>query len=184
MRHLKFRRARHATATWQTWLVFIGVSLAVSACGGEPTTIAEPSPTVLVPPNGAASEPILASESGPTIFFPKQKPVEGEREVMEAELIGELAVIEGCLRITRSSGSDTDYLLVWPPDFRLSAESDGTHVLNGAGQVVAQVGEMVYMGGGEKRYVEQLDEYVRQRLPPGCPGPYWIVGEGVRVKAR
>jgi len=179
LRSLRVRRDLRSTAAWQRCLVFIGVSLAVVACGGEPTTIAEPSPTVLVPPNGAASEPILASESGPTIFFPKQKPVEGERVVMEAELIGELAVIEGCLRVTSSSGSDTDYLLVWPPGFRLSAASDGTHVLNGAGQVVARAGEEVYMGGGEYRYVEQLDEYVRRQLPPGCPGPYWIVGDVV-----
>ena len=99
---------------------------------------------------------------------------------MEAELIGELAVSEGCLRM----GSADGYLLVWPPGFRLSTENDQIQVLNGAGQVVARVGEEVYMGGGEKRYLEQLDEYVRRQLPPDCPGPYWIVGEGVRLKAR
>ncbi len=179
MRHLKFRRDRHARARWQVWLVFIGVSLAVAACGGKPTTIAEPGPTDLVPQQGPDGEPISGSESGPTIFFPKQKPVEGEREVMTAELIGELAVIEGCLRIASFSGSNTDYLLVWPPDFRLNTEGDGIQVLNGDGQVAARVGEEVYMGGGKIGYVHRLDEYVVRQLPPGCTGPYWIVGDVV-----
>ena len=179
MRHLKFRRDRHARARWQVWLVFIGVSLAVAACGGKPTTIAEPGPTDLVPQQGPDGEPISGSESGPTIFFPKQKPVEGEREVMTAELIGELAVIEGCLRIASFSGSNTDYLLVWPPDFRLNTEGDEIQVLNGDGQVAARGGEEVYMGGGKIGYVHRLDEYVVRQLPPGCTGPYWIVGDVV-----
>ena len=158
------------------WLVFIGVSLATAACGGEPTTAAEPGPTILVPQQSPDSEPILASESGPKIFFPKQKPVEGEREVMTAELFGELAVLEGCLRVASFSGSNTDYLLVWPPDFRLSTEGGGIQVLNEAGQVVARVGEKVRMGGGQISYPQHLGEYVLRHLPPSCPGPYWVVG--------
>lgn len=90
------RRNRHSTATWQRWLVLIGVSFAVAACSGEPTTTPEPIPTVLVPPNVAAGEPIFSSDSDPTFFFPKQKPVEGEGVVMEAELFGELTVLNRC----------------------------------------------------------------------------------------
>ena len=99
---------------------------------------------------------------------------------MLAGFFGELVLDEGCLRM----GSATGNLLVWPPDFTLSTENDQIQVRNGAGQVVARVGEKVRMGGGQTRYVEQLGEYVRRQLPPGCPGPYWIVGEGVRLIAR
>ena len=176
MRHLKFRRARDATATWQRCLVFFGVSLAVAACGGEPTTAAEPGPTILVPQQGPGDVSTSAAEPGPTIFFPQQKAVDGEREVMDALLIGKLVVVEGCLRVN-TSYSDTGYLLVWPPDFRLSTENDTIQVLNGAGQVVARVGDEVDIGGGEVRYLERLDEYVRQQLPPDCSGTYWIVGD-------
>ena len=90
------RRNRHSTATWQRWLVLIGVSFAVAACSGEPTTTPEPIPTVLVPPNVAAGEPIFSSDSDPTFFFHKLKPVEGEGVVMEAELFGESTVLNRC----------------------------------------------------------------------------------------
>ena len=103
------RRNRHSTATWQRWLVLIGVSFAVAACSGEPTTTPEPIPTVLAPPNVAAGEPIFSSDSDPTFFFPKQKPVEGEGVVMEAELFGELTVLNRCLRVNSFSRSNTSY---------------------------------------------------------------------------
>ena len=66
------RRNRHSAATWQRWLVLIGVCFAVAVCSGEPTTTPEPIPTVLVLPNVAAGELIFSSDSGPTFFFPKQ----------------------------------------------------------------------------------------------------------------
>ena len=39
------------------------------------------------------------------------------------------------------------------------------------------MGEEVFMGGGEVRYVHRLDEYVQRQLPADCTGPYWIVGD-------
>lgn len=157
LRHLGVREVVQSTAVWQMWLVLIAVSLAVTACGDAPTTAAVP--------NRA-------------IFFPQQRAVQGEREVMEADLIGELVVVEGCLRVN-SRYSDTSYLLVWPPDFTLNTENDAIQILNGAGQIVARVGDEVRISGGEIRSVEFLDERVRQKLPAGCPGPYWIVGDEV-----
>jgi len=90
------RRNRHSTATWQRWLVLIGVCFAVEACSGEPTTTPEPIPTVLVPPNVAAGEPIFSTDSDPTFSFPKQQPVEGKGVIMEAELFGALTVPNRC----------------------------------------------------------------------------------------
>jgi len=165
LRHLGIRRSAQSMAVWQVWLVLIAMSLAVTACGNELTTASAPDPTTASPPN-------------PIIFFPQQEAVAGERASMEALLIGKLVVVEGCLRVN-SRYSDTTYLLVWPPDFTLSTENDAIQILNGAGQVVARVGDEVRISGGETRSVEFLDERVRQKLPVDCPGPYWIVGDKV-----
>jgi len=97
---------------------------------------------------------------------------------MTAELIGELLLVDDCLRV--NAAADASYLILWQPEFSLKAENDSLHILNEAGQVVATVGEEVYLGGGEVRSIDHLDEYVRQQLPPACPGPYWIVGAEVR----
>ncbi len=96
---------------------------------------------------------------------------------MEAEITGKLIVANDCLRV---NDSDTSYLLVWPPDFIPSTENDVIHILNRDGQVVVSVGDEVYVSGGEVRSVEFLNEQLRQKLPPDCPGPYWIVGDEVR----
>ena len=90
---------------------------------------------------------------------------------MEAELFGELTVLNRCLRVNSFSRSNTSYLLVWPPDFRRGTERFGTQVLNGGGKVAARVGEEVFMGGGEVRYAHRLDEYVQRQLPANCTGP-------------
>jgi len=66
---------------------------------------------------------------------------------MEAELFGELTVLNRCLRVNSFSRSNTSYLLVWSPDFRRGTERFGTQVLNGGGKVAARVGEEVFMGG-------------------------------------
>ena len=158
------------------FLVASLVLLLMAAC-----TQATPMPTAT--PAAPLDEPTPVLETGPTISFPQQGPVEGERVPKEAELIGELAVFEGCLRVgSRTDG--TGYLLVWPPEFTLKAENGNLQILDGTGQLVARVGEEVRMGGGQTRYVEQLGEYVRRQLPPDCPGPYWIVGEGVRLNLK
>ena len=68
--------------------------------------------------------------------------------VIEAELFGEVAMLEGCLRVASFSGAKTDYFLVCPPDFKLNTESDGIQVPGGDAQVVAPVGEKVFIGGG------------------------------------
>ena len=95
---------------------------------------------------------------------------------MLALLTGKLNVVDGCLYVD-DSNSDTSYLLVWPPDFTLSIDADAVLLFNGAGAVVARVGEEVRFSGGEVKSVRYLDEHVRQSLPSDCPGPYWIVGD-------
>jgi len=47
----------------------------------------------------------------------------------------------------------------------------GTQILRGDGKVAARVGEEMFMGAGEVRYVHRLDEYVQRQLPADCTGP-------------
>ena len=113
-----------------------------------------------------------------SVFFPKQAPVVGPREVMLALFEGQLVVVDRCLRVN-DSGSSISYLLVWPPEYTVRGGADPIQVLDGAGQVVARVGEQVRVSGGEIESVRYLDEQVRQTLPADCAGPYWIVGDEV-----
>jgi hypothetical protein len=138
----------------------------------------------LVAVGGYSAEEIdvCATPDVPGVAFPRQGPVEGMRTVMQAEMIGQLVLVDGCLRI-ESIYDDTSYLPVWPPEFELGSDDDEIQVLDGVGQIVAQVGEEIYMGGGEGS-VSVMAECVRQQLPPACTGPYWIVGEGVRPNLR
>ncbi len=108
---------------------------------------------------------------------------------MEAELIGDLVLVNGCLRVNSIYG-DGSVLPIWPPEFTLKAEKRATvaaqdeiQVLDGAGQVVARAGQEVYMGGGGGS-ATSLADCVRGQLPADCTGPYWIVGEGVRPNLR
>jgi hypothetical protein len=110
----------------------------------------------------------------PQVAFPRQGP--GERDVMEALLVGELAQVNGCLRV-KSSEIPEEYLPIWPAGFRLGT-SNPFQVLNEAGEVVAQVGQEVRLGGGEvpDEVVQEVAQ-MEEPLPSNCLGPYWVVGE-------
>ena len=155
LQRLGSRRVAQSTAVW---LVLIAVLLAAIACGNEPPTASTPEPTISLPK--------------PVTFFPRQKAMEGEKESMTALLHGELVVVKGCLRVH-------DELLIWPHDFRLSTEKDVVQILNGAGEVVASVGDHIYCGGGEVP-ATWVSSCCEQPLPDECPGPYWIVGDVIR----
>jgi hypothetical protein len=125
---------------------------------------------------------VCATPGVPGVAFPRQGPVEGLRVVMQAEMVGQLVLVDGCLRLESIYG-DTSYLPVWPPEFALRSEDEEIQVLDGTGQVVARVGEEIFMGGGEGS-ASVMAKCVRQQLPVTCTGPYWIVGEGVRPNLR
>ena len=135
---------------------------------------------VVVPGPSPRETDICAESPVDGIAFPRQEPV--PRATMEAELIGTLVLVDGCLRVNSIHG-DGSYLPLWPPEFGLAAEGDSVRVLDGAGEAVARVGEEVYMGGGT-RSLESIPESAREQLPPGCGEPVWIVGEGVRPNLR
>jgi hypothetical protein len=127
----------------------------------------------------ARDRDLLLTPPVPGIAFPRQKPVEGWRECMEAALAGTLRLEEGCLTIQSLHG-DRRLVPIWPPEFTLRTEGDQVLVIDGEGQVAARAGEEVYMGGGGGG----ADEWVLQQIPPACQGEYFIVGCEVRPNLR
>jgi hypothetical protein len=99
---------------------------------------------VTVAGHSAKEIDICAPSSVPGVAFPHQAPVEGIWAVMDAELIGDLVLANGCLRVNSIYG-DASYLPVWPPEFTLKSENDTLQVLDGAGrQTVAILPNMWY----------------------------------------
>jgi hypothetical protein len=122
------------------------------------------------------------SESG-DVYFPQLRPVAGDRGGMDGDITGELVLVDGCIRLNPRYG-DVSYLVVWPPEYTLVAEDDLLQVRNENGDIVARVGEGVYMGGGEMpessaQWLSQ--ELLSEELREVCSGPYWVIGEGVRL---
>jgi hypothetical protein len=132
----------------------------------------------------ARDKDLLLTPPVPGIAFPRQKPVEGFRESMTAQLIGTLRLEGACLQV-QSQGGEL-LLPIWPPEFTLRQQGDqlaGEQVLviDGEGQVAARAGEEVYLGGG---YVAVTDEWVLQQIPAACQGEYFVVGNEVRPNLR
>ena len=91
---------------------------------------------------------------------------------MEALLIGELVVEDGCLRVR---GEGENHLVIWQADYFLTDNDGLLEILDETGKGVATVGETIYLGGGEQRTVD--DAQLRQPIPEACGGPYWRMGE-------
>jgi hypothetical protein len=95
----------------------------------------------------------------------------------DALLIGKLVLYDyqRCPRVTSDSGL-TDYLLLWPPDYGARVENGEVEIVDGAGQVVARVGEEVRLGGGAIPVDWDSEKYrqLYHELPGDCHGPYWI----------
>jgi hypothetical protein len=110
----------------------------------------------------------------PGIVFPRQHPPEGLRAEMAALLIGELIEENGCLRVGEP---DESHLVIWPYDHTVTAAEDGTlEVRDGSGQVVARVGDVVRLGGGQ---VPKAEDATPIEIPDRCGAPYWIASSEV-----
>lgn len=104
----------------------------------------------------------------PSVCFPQLKMRSGS--FMESLVTGEL-VLEDCyLRVDQE-------LIIWQPDYFVN-NNDGTiEILDRNGEVVARVGEEVYMGGGEIKSIDYINKLLKEPLPQDCEGPYWLMGE-------
>jgi hypothetical protein len=123
-------------------LTFLALALTMTAC----TSVTVPS---LQP--GGNSTPTASSGPSKTIFFPRQEKTEGERAVMDGLDHGTLVLVDNCIRLERDK-SLASYLLIWPPDFKISIENDTINILDGDGEIVAHVGDTVQISGGEFLY--------------------------------
>jgi hypothetical protein len=105
----------------------------------------------------------------PDVFMPQLKI--RDSAFMEALLIGQLVVEDGCLRV---KSDYSNYLVIWQADYFLTEQDGRTQILDETGEVVAEVGQQVYMGGGEMPSVNESE--LRQPIPAACGGPYWRMG--------
>jgi hypothetical protein len=115
--------------------------------------------------------PPLAITPVPAVFMPQLK--QRDTAFMTALLIGELVVEEGCLRI-RDIYTGESRLVIWQADYFLTDNDGVLAILDETGAVAAQVGERVFLGGGEQPALNEAE--LRQPLPDSCNGPYWRMG--------
>lgn len=123
-----------------------------------------------------------ANISSSPSYLPVQKPGLSQ---MEALLEGVILEMDnnGCLRV---KCFDDNYLLIWPHGFSMRTEGEEIQVIDSNGQIVACVGDIVNVSGGEVAVEEAearelIDTIAEHPLPDDCQGPYWIVGEMVEV---
>jgi hypothetical protein len=91
------------------------------------------------------------------------------------DLKGTLVLEDGYLRLSRSY-SDTTELIIWPYGYSLNVEGDDIRIINGHGQLVAHVGDNIYVVGGEVPLITVV-KFIRGLLPFGCKGPYWLASD-------
>jgi hypothetical protein len=169
---------------FRVFLLIAGVILTISACTNVTARVTAEKIDEVDVTEGTRGTAIDVCEPStiPNVAFPRQEPVEGPREVMEAELVGVLVLEEGCLRVD-SHYNYGSYLPFWPLEFTLDLDDDTVIIVDGDDVVVGRVGEEIYMGGGTGR-LSALPDCVREQLPASCKGPFWIVGEGVRLNIK
>lgn len=162
---------RRAATLRPTWLALLAVSLFVTGCDGTaPTGATSGSPQ----PSAAVTQ-----VANLQVVFPQQAKADREQEGMEALLVGQLVLTAGCLRVN-APDPGISYLVIWPADYTLSTASGTGQILDERGQVIAQIGDMLRVTGGEVSANARLSAQLREPLPDGCAGPYWLASAVTR----
>ena len=112
----------------------------------------------------------LAVTAVPDIHMPQPKI--RSTMIMQALTIGNLEVVDGCLRIV---GDHESYLVIWQTDTFLNDNNGTLEIWDRDGKVVAIVGEAIAMGGGEGPAPQ--DRILKEPRPAECTGPFWYMGE-------
>ena len=168
---------RHAA--WPLLLVGIVLTLACNQPASDQAANNQP-----------ASDQQVSNQPAQIVGFPQY---EGAPMLPEGSKFGELIVVDGCLRLRRypdpnypdPDQNPVSLLLIWPENFTLTTKSDSVQIIDGAGLIAARVGDDVRFSGhgvcseGWCGITDIGEIDLRQPLPEGCPGPYWIVGEEV-----
>ena len=155
-------------------LVAIAVIVSVTACSNVSSSVPDSDATPTVSPD---SPPSHVPESAPPIFFPQQAPIVDEHSTMTGDLFGKLIVVDNCLRVNTHEGN-TSYVVVWPSSVTMRVANDMIQILNSSGQVVAQVGNDVYLDGGgiSASQATALSQQPDLPIDTMCSRPYWLVG--------
>jgi len=95
---------------------------------------------------------------------------------LEARLIGELILNNGCIQVKNDEG--INILLIWRPGFSVRVENDVIQVLDSNGEVTASVGDFVAVGGGYTDNPESRG--LAEPIPEECKGSYYLVGETIK----
>ncbi|MFZ6030992.1 MAG: hypothetical protein ACOYYS_25065 [Chloroflexota bacterium] len=136
------------------WLILpvgVLVILLLTACQGTSTQ----------------TEPVDTSEP----VFPVQR--EAQADTMGALLVGELVLVDNCLRAQSDDGAD--YLPIWPQGFSLRGEGQALQIVGADNQAIASIGDTLQIGGGEIP-AETADSLTVAPVTDRCSGPYWLVG--------
>ena len=105
----------------------------------EPYLLVGDEVTVFDPKNEATELRL----SDPDVLFLRGRIVMGFPSLMAAEGIGELLLDGQCLRL-----GDSSTTIIWPAGFTPHSNRGVVHVRNGAGRVIATVGDEIAAGGG------------------------------------
>lgn len=110
----------------------------------------------------------------PSIFMPQLK--SRSVSVMAALLVGELVVQDGCLVV---ESEQERMMIIWQADYYLNNRDGTIEILNETGEVMAQVGETIEMGGGEVSFTPELEAQLREPIPQSCEQPQkvWLMGQ-------
>jgi hypothetical protein len=122
----------------------------------------------------------VASTAGRTLLFMHYKPALDEQVTDAESIAGKLVAYDyhRCVHLQTEWGSGVASLL-WPPDWSLQASEDTVAILDGKGQVVAQLGDDVLLRA--RSVPHSIDSPIYRQLidelPGDCRGATWLVDE-------
>jgi hypothetical protein len=87
-----------------------------------------------------------------------------------AELVGDLYVVDGCLQIGDPAPAGQRWTIVWPEGFGIAVDGDAVMIIDADQRVVTRVGERTMLGGSGAEKDERQG---------GCEGPFWYAGPDV-----
>lgn len=96
------------------------------------------------------------------VFFRERTVIARHQTLMQAAGVGELILDGQCLRLKDSSPKPYWPTIIWPAGFTPHINEGVVEIRNGAGRVVAQVGNQIAGGGG-----------FFERSSGDCSGPAW-----------
>ncbi len=170
-------------------LVFILVLLiTLTACSDSaptpaPETGMTPTPETIAataPPPANTSEPTATTAHTPKpVAFPQHDYPLGTDQGGDY-FAGELVLKEGCLLVEVPTNPNNApwpaRLAIWPSSFSLEQDSGAVRVIDGHGQVAAQVGDHVRVIGAELASEDRKHAELVAGLPEHCPEGRTFVG--------